>query len=162
MIYHLSIEADRPQRVAEVIAELWGGIATPFPPVAEGSWMALAGDARNTAVEVYPRGIELHEVPGDSDAVGVPGANGPRSATHFAMATALDADAVHAIAAREGWPIKYRKRGGAFGVLEMWIEGARMVEVLTPPMQHEYLEAMTLARWGGMLAARAARQPLPG
>ena len=77
------------------------------------------------------------------------------------MATALDAEVVHAIAAREGWPIKYRKRGGAFGVLELWIEGARMVEVLTPPMQQEYLEAMTLARWSDMLAARAARQPLP-
>ena len=67
------------------------------------------------------------------------GGNGPRSSTHFAMATALDAEAVKAIAAREGWPVKYRKRGGIFGVLELWVEGDRLIEVLTPEMQAEYL-----------------------
>lgn len=46
------------------------------------------------------------------------------------------------IAAREGWPTKYRKRGGLFGVIEMWIEGRQTMEVLTPPMQAEYLAAM--------------------
>lgn len=39
----------------------------------------------------------------------------------------------------EIWNGKYRKRGGQFGVIEMWIEGWRMVEVLTPDMQAEYL-----------------------
>lgn len=33
MLFHLSIDADDPRHVAEVIAELWGGVATPFPPV---------------------------------------------------------------------------------------------------------------------------------
>jgi hypothetical protein len=66
------------------------------------------------------------------------GAAHPRSATHFAMATAMDRAAVTAIADREGWPIKYRSRGGLFGVMEVWVEGTRMIEVLTPEMQAEY------------------------
>ncbi|CAN5644675.1 hypothetical protein BH10PSE14_BH10PSE14_00760 [soil metagenome] len=152
MIFHLSIDADEPQHVAEVIAELWGGVARPFPPVMTGeSWMAMAGDDRGSAVEVYPRGTEIREAAGDADAYGAIGANGARSATHFAMATALDRAAVEAIAVREGWPVKYRKRGGIFGVLELWIEGTRMVEILTPEMQREYLGAMTVSGWTGFL-----------
>ena len=154
MIFHLSIDADQPRHVAEVIAEMWGGVVRPFPPVMTGqSWMAMAGDDRNTTLEVYPRGTEFHEAEGDADAFGVIGDNGPRSATHFAMATALDRDAVEAIAAREGWPVKYRKRGGIFGVLELWIEGTRMIEVLTPEMQREYLDTMSVASWTGFLNA---------
>ena len=60
-----------------------------------------------------------------------------------------------AIAAREGWGAKYRKRGGMFGVVEMWIDGRQMIEVLTPEMQVEYRAGMTVAGWKAMLAAGA-------
>lgn len=154
MLFHVSIDADDPRRVAEVIAELWGGIATPFPPVmGEASWIAFAGDERNTAVEVYPRGTELMEAEGEVDGYGVIGARNPRSSTHFAMATPFTVEAVRAIAKREGWPVKYLSRGGAFGVMELWIEGTRMIEVLTPEMQAEYRGAMTIAGWQGFLGA---------
>ncbi|MFD0946405.1 hypothetical protein ACFQ1E_08660 [Sphingomonas canadensis] len=156
MIFHLSIDADDPRHVAEVIAELWGGIATPFPPVTEGSWMAMAGDERNTTLEVYPRGTVLVEGEGDTDAYGVPGGTGARSATHFAMGTALGVEQVIAIARREGWPVKYRKRGDIFGVLEIWVEGTRMIEVLTPEMQAEYRETMTVAGWNRLMQAMGA------
>jgi hypothetical protein len=140
MLFHVSIDADNPKHVAEVFAELWKGRAVPFPPVAVGSWMALAGDDRNNLIEVYPRGTELVEVPGDADAKGVDGtAPRPHSPTHMAIGTELSTDQVMAIAEREGWPAKYRKRGGAFGVIELWVEGWRMIEVLTPEMQQEYL-----------------------
>jgi hypothetical protein len=151
MLFHISIDARNPQRVARVFAELFGGEATPFPPVAEGSWLAHAGDDRNTGIEVYPRGTELIEGPGDADAFGVPGTGG-LCATHFAMATSLSQEQVLAIAAREDWPAKYRKRGGAFGVIEMWVEGDRMVEVLTAEMQREYLDAFTLENWKRFIA----------
>lgn len=156
MLFHVSIDADDPRHVAEVIAELWGGVAAPFPPVAQGSWIAMAGDARNTAVEIYPRGTVLVEGEGDADAFGVTGVTSPRSATHFAMATALGVDEVTAIARREGWPVKYRKRGNVFGVLEVWIEGSRMIEVLTPAMQQEYLDGVSVEAWQAMLEARSA------
>jgi hypothetical protein len=152
MLFHLSIDADDPRHVAEVIAELWGGSAFPFPPVSTGSWIAMAGDERGTTLEIYPRGIELSEAPGDADALCTFNDHPGRTATHFAMATALDAAAVAAIAAREGWPCKYRKRGGIFGVLEFWIEGRVLAEVLTPDMQREYLDGATIPAWQAMLA----------
>lgn len=159
MIFHVSIDADNPRHVAEVIAELWDGQATPFPPVIDGSWVALAGDERNTIIEVYPRGTELVPADGDADAYGVAGSPDRRSATHIAIATRLEADAVYAIAQREGWPAKYRKRGDAFGVIEFWVEGSRMIEVLTPAMQGEYLGAMTVEGWNGFLASAGIGQP---
>ena len=161
MLFHLSIDARDPQRVATVLAEIFGSnIATPFPPVAEGSWVAMAGDDRNTLVEVYPRGSQLVEGQGDADAVARPGEGGA-SATHFAIATPLDQDAVFEIAEREGWSAKYRRRGGVFGVIELWLEGDRMVEVLTGEMQREYLAAMTVGNWQGFLAQGAPGAPVP-
>ena len=161
MLFHLSIDARNPQRVAEVLAEIFGsGVATPFPPVAVGSWVAMAGDERNTLVEVYPRGSVLVEGEGDSGVTAIESAGG-LSATHFAMATPLSEAAVFEIAKREGWPAKYRRRGGVFGVIEMWIEGDRMVEVLTPEMQQEYLAALTVDNWRGFLEQRAPAESAP-
>ena len=39
---------------------------------------------------------------------------------------------------RYGFPAKYRKRGGVFGVIEIFVEGCQMLEVLTDEMQREY------------------------
>jgi hypothetical protein len=150
MLFHVSIDADDPQHVAEVIAEIWGGVATPFPPVIEGSWVALAGDDRNSMVEVYPRGTKLVESQGDVDAHGVIALSDRRTATHAAIGSKLSTEQVMAIVAREGWPVKYRKRGDVFGVLEIWIEGTQMIEVLTEEMQAEY-RSITPEHWFGML-----------
>ena len=160
MIFHVSIDADQPRHVAEVLAEIWGGQATPFPPVVAGSWVAMAGDERNTTIEVYPRGTELMPAEGDADSYGIIGAPDRHSATHIAIATRLDREAVYAIAQREGWPVKYRKRGGAFGVIEFWIEGSRMIEILTPEMQNEYLGAMTVENWNGLLTSIGGGAPV--
>jgi len=151
MLFHVSIEVDDPRHVAEVVAELFGGEAAPFPPVTPGSWIALAGDDRGTAIEFYPRGTEIHEVPGDHDAEGVRVEPRRYNATHFAMATKLSQNEVLAIAKREGWPAKYRKRGGVFGVLEIFVEGCQMIEVLTQEMQREYVESVTISNWKAML-----------
>jgi hypothetical protein len=155
MLFHVSIEADDPRHVAEIVAELWGGAAAPFPPVTPGSWIALAGDDRGSAIEFYPRGTEIHEVPGDHDATGLRVEPRRNNATHFAMATTLREDEVLAIAKREGWPAKYRKRGNAFGVIEIFVEGCQMIEVLTDEMQREYVEAVTIPNWMAMLQAQS-------
>lgn len=154
MLFHMSIAAKDPRRVAGVIAELWGGEAFPFPPISDNGWIALAGDDRGTGLEVYPAGTVLKESEGDADAHGGEGHFG-LTPTHGAIATHLDRAAVLAIAAREGWPAKYRKRGGLFGVIEMWIEGRQMMEVLTPEMQAEYLATATIDGWRAMMAAGA-------
>lgn len=147
MLFHVSIAARDPRNVATVIAELWGGVVAPFPPVIAGGWAAVARDDRNSAVEIYPLRTTLHEAAGDADAFGVLDGVDDRTASHAAIATELDRDAVLAIAAREGWPAKYRKRGGLFGVIELWIEGRQMMEILTPDMVAEYRANMTAAAW---------------
>lgn len=147
MLFHLSIDARDPRRVAHVLAEIFGSnVAAPFPPVAEGSWVALAADDRGTLVEVYPRGCELVEGEDGAGATSLSGAGG-RSATHFAMATPLAQSDIFRVALREGWPAKSLRRGDAFGVIELWLEGDRMVEVLTAEMQREYLAAMSVGNW---------------
>lgn len=154
MLFHVSVSALNPERVARVIAELWDGAAMPFPPLGEGSWVAHAGDDRNTLVEVLPRGTELFPGPGGADAISVHNPHASRStATHIAIATPHDIDRVRAIAARHGWMTKYCKRGDAFGVIELWVENALLVEVLTPEMQAEYLAHATLAGAREMFAA---------
>lgn len=153
MLFHLSIAARHPQHVAEVIAEFWRGEAFPFPPVTPGSWIAMAGDDRGTAIEVYPFGTVLREAEGDADSFGERTEQTDFTATHAALATPLSEAEVMAIAAREGWPAKYRKRGGVFGVIELWIEGRQMVELLTQDMQAEYLAAMAPGTCRAMFGA---------
>ncbi|ARR53023.1 hypothetical protein HY78_05965 [Rhizorhabdus wittichii DC-6] len=155
MLFHMSIAADDPRHVATVLAELIGGEAMPFPPVSQDGWMALADDGRGTSIEVYPAGTLLREAEGDADAYGEPGGLDRFTASHGAFGTALEMDEVMAIAHREGWPAKYRKRGDMFGVVELWIEGRQMMEILTPSMQAEYLATMTRAHWSAQLAAGA-------
>lgn len=155
MLFHASLAARNPEHAARVIAEIWGGEAMPFPPVIDGSWIAMAGDARNTAIEFYPHGTVLVPGDGDADAVGVISDAPPLTATHLAIATPLDQHDIEAIGAREGWAVKYRKRGGVFGVLELWVENAIMIEVLTPVMQREYLTGVSIEQWREMLAHRS-------
>ena len=112
MLFHMSIAADDPKHVATVIAELWNGEVRPFPPISDNGWIALARDDRGTVLEVYPLGTVLRETDGDADAHGEAGGSDRFTPTHGAIATQLERDEVLAIAAREGWPAKYRKRGG--------------------------------------------------
>src|SRR5512132_2274061 len=62
MINHISIAANDPQKVANVLAEIWDGMVFPFPP-APNSYFVIANDGRGTAVEVTPAGTVL--VPGE-------------------------------------------------------------------------------------------------
>src|SRR5687767_10069647 len=65
MINHISIGVNDPKHVANVLAELWGGYAMPFPP-SPGGFVVFADDGRGTLVELIPADVQL--VPG----LGVP------------------------------------------------------------------------------------------
>ena len=152
MLFHISMAAERPEQAARLVAELWGGRAYPFPPVAEGSWIAMAGDDRGSAIEVYPLGTELHEGEGESMVralAGRPSRNGP---VHVAISTKLGVESVKRIAERFGAPAKVCSRG-PFRVIEIWVEGCFMIEVLTAKMQSEYLTSFQFARWKSLLAS---------
>jgi hypothetical protein len=151
MLFHLSIEADNPKRMAEFFAEIWDGEALPFLSVTPGSWAAHSGDDRATMIEIYPRGTEIHAVEGDHDAAGVRVAPHRHNATHMAIGTKKDEAEIHSICARYGFPAKYRKRGGIFGVIEIFAEDCQMIEVLTDEMQREYTSMVTIPNWKMML-----------
>jgi len=154
MIFHLSIAADQPERTARILAEIWQGSAYPFPPFARGAWIAMAGDGRNSAIEVYPRGTEMHPAADDGEVecrTGRPTRCGP---THAAIATPLTADQVMVIARRNGLIAKICDRG-PFSVIELWIDGCFMFEVLTEEMQADYLRNMTTDAWEQYLLGSA-------
>jgi hypothetical protein len=158
MLFHASIPARVPQNVARVIAELWGGFHAPFPSFPD-SWMAIAGDDRGTIIETYPSDRVI--CPGSDGSSFVPGAsasaNAQYSAFHIAVASKLTPDEVHAIGDREGWRAVRCTRGqNFFDVIELWIEGTTMIEVLTDEMQKQYLAFATPANFRAFAAAAQA------
>lgn len=134
MIHHVSIPAQDPARVSKVLAELMGGKSYPFPGGFRNAFMAVSGDARGTAIEVYPTG--LHLVPDGDGQVGVretdekPG----YSAFHVLLSVEADQATVERIGAREGWLTRLCGRaapGGPvlFQVIEFWLENRLMIEI---------------------------------
>jgi hypothetical protein len=147
MIFHASIPADRPEHVANVLAELWKGEAFRFPPI-PGAWVAMSGDERGSTIEVYPR--EMVIAPGDADAMCKPQVATNKevlSCFHMAIATPLDTDEVIAIGQREGWRAVRCNRGGFFDVIELWIENCLLIEVMTEEMQRDYQSRVNLDTW---------------
>jgi hypothetical protein len=153
MINHISIAANDPQRVANVLAEIWDGMVFPFPP-APNSYFVLANDGRGTAVEVTPAGTVL--VPGE----GLPDETDLNAsteeyeakfvqselkpiyvATHLYINTQKSIEEVREIAKREGWRVLVANRdGGLFQLIEVWVENQFMLEVMTPEQTARYVE----------------------
>ena len=147
MIHHISIAAKDPRHVAEVIAELWQTVALPFPPV-PGGYIVIADDEHGTAIEVSPQGTEL--VPGAGEA-------SPYTATHAALSVPLSEGRVKEIAAREGWRAGTFWRGGVFQVIEFWVEGHLLLELLSPDMVARYLECLTTENYAEFLRQQERR-----
>jgi Type II secretory pathway, pullulanase PulA and related glycosidases len=100
MIHHLSIAARDPKHSAEVLAEIMGGKAVPFPPN-PGSFFALQLDDHGSGVEVYPAGTELQPAGEEGGSfVRKPREGRGFGATHFALSVAADAGKVKQIAER--------------------------------------------------------------
>lgn len=149
MLFHASISARDPARVAAALAEIWRGESHPFPPF-PGAYVALAGDERGTLIEVYPLGTEM--VPGDSEVAFARNAGiGEHAINHQAVGTSLSAEEVLEIAAREGWRA-LRCNRGPFEVIEVWLENRILIEALTPDMQRQYLAFLTPANWRAFVA----------
>ena len=153
MINHISIAVNDPQRVANVLAEIWDGMVFPFPP-APDSYFVIANDGRGTAVEITPAGTVL--VPGD----GLPDENDLSTpteeyeakfvqsglkpkyvATHLNVNTQKSIEEIRQIAKREGWRVLVCNRGeGLFQLVEVWVENTFMLEVMTPEQTARYVE----------------------
>lgn len=153
MLNHISIAVREPERVANVIAELWEGMIFPFPP-APNSFFVLANDGRGSAIEITPAGTVL--VPGEGlppeddttvateeyEAKFVTSGIVPRYvATHLNINTHLNIEQIREIGKREGWRTLVCNRGeGLFQLVEMWLENTFMLEVMTPEQTERYIE----------------------
>lgn len=145
MIHHLSIPARDPRHVAQVLAELFGGVVTGFGPYRD-SFIAWAGDAHGTAIEVYPVGTEMYPDPGPGQARFRASQASGFTATHAAVSVDREADEILALARREGWRAVTLDRGWN-EVIEFWIENTVMLELMTPAMRADYeREAARLRR----------------
>ncbi len=153
MINHISIAASDPQRVANVLAEIWEGAVDPFPPC-PNSYFVVANDGRGSAVEVTPAGTVL--IPGE----GLPDENDLSApteehearfvqselkpkyvATHLNINTKKSIEEIREIAKREGWRVLVCNRGeGLFQLIEVWVENTFMLEVMTPEQTARYIE----------------------
>jgi hypothetical protein len=160
MIHHLSIAAGNPKQAADILAELMGGTAVPFPPN-PGSYFALQLDEHGSGVEVYPAGTELEP---NGDVGGSFMKRTPRGfgSTHFALSVKTDADTVKKVAEKAGWQC-YDCNRGPFHVIEVWVENHIMVEILPPAYAAEYLaftncdKVVASMKAGSASAARHAR-----
>lgn len=154
MIHHISLSAQQPLRVAQVLAQLWNGQLAPFPPH-PGSYAVFSLDQVGSLIEVYPLGTEL--LPGEADQqvnfrqVGLPepqlqpqttNAVSLYSASHAAISVPASRDRIFEIAARENWRAVQCSRDGAFEVIEFWIENRLLLELLPPDLAPKYLAFM--------------------
>jgi len=171
MINHISFGVNEPRKVANILAELWGGVAMPFPP-SPGGWAAFADDGKGTMVELVP--IDVHLIPGEGlpdeatfneetrtdeyEATFTPGNESSLfGSVHLNINSPLDEESIKAIAKREGWRCFTANRGGGlFQLIEFWIEDRFMVEVNTPEMTSIYQQTITPENW-----AKFLEMPLP-
>jgi hypothetical protein len=153
-IAHASIPADDPRRAAEVLAEILGGEAMPFPPAGPDAWMAWSGDGQ-IDLEISRRGLAVTY--GETEGEWRPdGVTRRLSEVHLAIAVDRPAAEVIAIAERAGWPARHCDRGGVFQLTEVWVEGVFMIEMLDPAQTAHYRKVVTAANLKRILAERAA------
>ena len=149
MIFHFSIAADDPKRTATMLAELWRGEALPFPMLGKGSWIAHAGDDRRSTIEVYPRDVALYPAERFGDLR--PEQVSRYVPFHAAIATPLGIEEVEEIGRRYGCTTRVCQRGPWFRVIELWVDNVLMLEMLTPEMQREYQDNVSLENWHAAL-----------
>lgn len=166
MINHISFGASDPEKVANILAELWGGVAMPFPP-SPGGYVAFADDGKGTIVEVIPadvyavpgtglpedEGFSIETITDDHEATFVAG-NEPSlfGGVHLNINSPLDEESIKAIAKREGWRCFTANRGrGLFQLIEFWVENRFLVEVNTPEMTEVYEKTANPENWAAFL-----------
>ncbi len=139
MLHHISLSADNPLRVAQVLAEIFNCRLFPFPPY-PGSYIVVMDDQFGTAIEVLPSGTEL--APGSEEAEYLHNASPAKFTTvHAALSVPLSQEQIEEIGHREGWKVRVCDRG-PFHVVELWLENQFLLELLPPSFAAQYLEFM--------------------
>ncbi len=154
MIAHVSIPADDPKHVARVLAEIMGGEAMFFPPGGADTWMAWSGDSA-VELEIVPRGGVMARGADGGHWLERASAAPRATESHVAIGVDRQPEEIMAIAEREGWPTGRYNRGGFFNLVEVWLEGAYLVEFLGPQDVADYKASMTPANWKQVFGVEA-------
>lgn len=144
MIHHASFAAADPERVAHALAMLTDATAVraPAPPFPYGAWFVVAGDERGSLLEILPAATVLD--PAAPLGLRQRSATFAPTATHVLVGAAVDAAQIHAVGAREGWPVQ-NVETGLFKVVKLWIDGVVLVEFLTREETARYAAAFGVA-----------------
>ncbi len=155
MIAHASLPADDPKQAASVLADIMQGEVVRFPPGGPNAYMAWSGDGQ-TELEIVQRGAVIAY----EDEQGAWKQDGERrygSECHLAICVDRPESEIMAIARKAGWPARHCERGGGyFSLVEVWVEGAFMIEFLDPAQTRIYKERVTLQNWKTKLAEMGA------
>jgi hypothetical protein len=140
MIHHISIDAQNPERVAIVLAEIWQGQAFKF--LIPGSYLVIPFDSYGTHVVVFKQGDVW--APGAEAAQIRQTAPADLVAIHAAISVPTPHQKIEQIGQREGWRILTRHRGEVvpFSAIEVWVENRILFELLPPEFVSEYLQTM--------------------
>ena len=151
MIHHASLPAKDPKSTAEALARILGGEAMPFP-VVTGAWMAWSSDGV-TELEILPHtlGGIPNPVAGKEPVMIRIEIGNRLSAWHVAISTQVRADEIVRIAREAGWRAEICDRAGYFTLVEIWVDGFTMIEVLDPEMLAQYRATFDAAKWKAML-----------
>lgn len=147
MLHRCSLSAEDPHLVAHQLAQLISGVVSPLD-ACPGGFVAWSNDGLGTSLEVLPRGIEV-----------TPDARGPAqfernyfsqhlTSTRVTLSVACSPNAIEELAERNEWPIRYSDRGG-YEVIELWVEGHTLLELMTSRMTSGYLESLGSPRIAG-------------
>ena len=149
MIFHMSFGVRDPERVARVLAPLAGAIPVraPTPPFPKGAWFVVFGDAHGSLLELLPATWVF-----DPDSpLGIrrrPATSEPVSA-HVLIRATVNADAIEAVAQREGWRTQ-QVETGLFQVFKLWIDCNVLVEFLTEAEAARYAAAFGTSGLGSL------------
>lgn len=153
MIAHFSLPARDPEGVARLFASLIDGVAMPFP-VVPGAWVAIASDGSGCGIEVLPETSAHNPGTGEADPdrhaagpevmpwevqIRQDGHAQPASGFHVALSSARSAEEIIDLVRPHGWRAVPCDRGGVFDLVEVWIEGRFLVEVIPPQGFERYL-----------------------
>lgn len=174
MIAHVSVPARDPKATALFLAALIDGLAFNFP-VVPGAWIAVCNDGSGLAIEVYPDTMAHHPGQGEvdpeaersgpqsmpwEDQIFPDGPQSRPSAFHLALTSAMSEEQVIQLAKSAGLRALYCDRGGIFGLVEVWLDNAILVEVLSRKEAQRYQTFMNptgvAALFGPGLAPPAA------
>lgn len=146
---HCSIPADDPKKAAETLGRIFGGEVTRFPPGGPDAWMAWSCDGA-MQLECTRRGNVL--VPDAKETAlefqAAPPAR--NSEVHIGICVDMPEAEIMEIAKEAGWPAYHSVRfpgEDGFSVLELWVEGKFLLELMDPVQTARLKRCVTVDIW---------------